>query len=295
MQHLEGILHEIATTEVCVLLIGESGTGKDAYARQIHQFSLRKEQPFRKVVAASADSSSLSEALTHTGLGQTQPDFLGTLYLDNVHDLTADAQRVLLGFLCDCENESPDENKKVRFVASATSDLDAEVKFGRFRRELYSRLSGICLRIPPLRERVVDISTLMQHFLSKFSFEFKKEILQPTPEIVGQLSAYHWPGNIRELENVVRRAVILGDFHAVVQELQQQSQRETAKPFVSPGFSLRKVARAASKKAEREIIERTLERTHWNRKKAARELQISYKSLLCKIKEFEMPSGQIED
>jgi two-component system response regulator AtoC len=206
--------------------------------------------------------------------------------LDNLQELDAAAQRTLLSWLSDSEDTEPGTEQGMRLISSATSNLESEVELGRFRRELYFRLNGACLRIPPLRERVEDIPLLAEHFLGKYSTAFNKNAPQLNQAAAQALREYHWPGNIRELENFIRKAVLFGDFQIALKELQFVG-LGTSKPGASTQCSSLKVAaRAASKKAERELILQALEHTHWNRKRAARDLQISYKSLLYKIKQI---------
>jgi len=295
LQHLNETLSEIARTDVPVLIVGESGTGKDAYAKQIHRLSKKNELRFQKLNCASLDPNTLSRALRPVPPGQEWTDSCGTLYLDNIQDSDLATQRTLLTCLAEDEDTDSKGGNVARLISSATFNLESEVRLGYFRRELYFRLNGVCLRIPPLRERLEDISFFMEHFLHNFSCEFKKNTPELNQEVVDTLSAYHWPGNIRELENIARRIVLFGDFRIVMDELQFSIPEQFGKVSVVNGSSLKMAARAASKKAERELIMRTLERTRWNRKKAARELQISYKSLLCKIKQIGVPDSKHED
>jgi two-component system response regulator AtoC len=295
LQHLNQTISEIARIDVPVLIVGESGTGKDAYAKQIHRLSKKNELRFQKLNCASLDPNFLSGAMRPAASGQKWTDSCGTLYLDNILDSDLATQRALLACLAEDEDTDSKDGNVARLISSATFNLESEVHLGYFRRELYFRLNGVCLRIPPLRERLEDISFFMEHFLHNFSCEFKKDAPQLNQEVIDTLSAYPWPGNIRELENVARRIVLFGDFRIVMDELQFSAPERLEKVSVVNGSSLKVAARAASKKAERELIMRTLERTRWNRKKAARELQISYKSLLCKIKQIGVVGGKRED
>ena len=283
---LNEMVIEIARTDIPVLLVGESGAGKDAYAKLIHRLSANNEMRFHKFNCASFDPDLLSPHVPRLSESNDSTSPYGTLYLDNVQELDSAAQRALLSLLPDAEDSDSGLGRLGRLVSSATSSLESEVEVSRFRRELYFRLNGVCLRIPPLRERVDDIQILTEHFLNKYSKALKKDPPLLDEKVVQALSTYHWPGNIRELENFTRRSVLFGDFHLALTEL-QSSGSEPSK-FTSAGAcsSLKVAARAASKKAERELILKALERTHWNRKHAARDLQISYKSLLYKIKQI---------
>ena len=286
VQSLNEMAAEIARTDIPVLLVGESGTGKDAYAKLIHRLSATNVRRFHKFNCASFDPDLLSPHVPRLSEGNDSTSPCGTLYLDNVQELDSAAQRALLSLLPDAEDGDSSAQRHGRLVSSATSSLESEVELGRFRRELYFRLNGVCLRIPPLRERLDDIQILTEHFLNKYSKVLKKDPPLLNENLVQALSAYHWPGNIRELENFIRRSVLFGDFQIALTELQSSGVEPSKATSAGAGSSLKVAARAASKKAERELILKALERTHWNRKHAARDLQISYKSLLYKIKQI---------
>jgi len=285
MQALNDMVREIAQTDVPVLIVGECGVGKDAVARLIHRLSPRNADPFHKLNCSSSEVELLSRQ-SHNLIGIPPLSVLhGTVYLDNVQELDAPAQRAVLSYLSEAEDSDDGLAQDVRVISSACSNLESEIEPGRFRRELYLRLNGACLRIPPLRERVEDIAALAEHFLGKHSAALKKNAPAWTEGARKTLGEYQWPGNLRELENFTRRAVLFGDFEIALNELRPaHNEVDHARP--SPFSSLKTAARAASKKAERELILQALERTHWNRKRAARDLQISYKSLLYKIKQI---------
>ena len=293
MQTLRDMVAEIALTDIPVLVLGESGTGKDAYARLIHRLSQRNEKRFHKFNCAAFDAGLLPNVSrpSHRSHGSTDP---GTLYLDNVQELDPAAQRALLSCLTEGEDSDAIAERRIRVISSAVSGLEPEVELGRFRRELYFRLNGACLRIPPLRKRPEDIPVLAEHFISKHSTALKRSAPALNEAAIRALVSYHWPGNIRELENFIRNAVLFGDFQIALQELRSPDLESPKQGSSVQGSSLKLAARAASKKAERELILQALERTHWNRKRAARDLQISYKSLLYKIKQIGVSSGKQE-
>lgn len=295
MQTLNGIVHEIARTDIPVLLIGETGSGKDAYARLIHRLSAKSHLRFRKFSCAAFDTGLLLRQVRRSSESEPQTGPCGTMYLDNLQELDSAAQRALLSCFTDGEDSDSGLEQSVRCLSSATSSLESDVELSRFRRELYFRLNGVCLRIPPLRERPDDLPLLTEHFLSKHSIALKKNAPQLNERVIRALSLYHWPGNIRELENFTRKVVIFGDFQIALDELQSASALISKSVFVGQDSSLKMVARAASKKAERELILQALERTHWNRKRAARDLRISYKSLLCKIKQINVSHREQEN
>jgi len=220
-------------------------------------------------------------------------DGLRTLFLDGIDELDLTCQKVLLSLLPDGESDD-NGNNRVRLIASTSRNLDQEIESGRFRRELYFRINGVCLRLPPLRDRREDIPLLIEHFLAKHAAELGREIPVMSDEELEFLRTQDWPGNIRELENLARKIAVLGDNRKVIDELRERPKLEPALPEDPQSFSLKVAARAASRRAERDLISKALERTHWNRKRAAQELQISYKSLLYKIKQTGLEGKQGE-
>ena len=291
---LNAVAEEIARTDIFVLILGESGTGKDAYARLIHRLSPYGNSHLRKIDCTALAPDDLLAQVNEAKRAASNLESPGNVYLDNIQELDLVAQRVLLSQLPDAESIDRKDDLMARFISSSTRDLKSEVASGRFRRELYFRLNGACLRLPPLRERVEDIPVLAEYFLNKHSTAMKKKAPLLNNRTVQALMAYHWPGNIRELENLVRKIVVLGDIQIALNELRSSSMGTNKPAMFAPGASLKVAARAASKSAERELIMQALERTRWNRKQAARALQISYKSLLYKIKQMEAFPGEPE-
>jgi two-component system response regulator AtoC len=282
VQCLNALVAQIAKTDIPVLLMGESGTGKEVYARLIHRLSGLSEAPLKKVSCAALDPRRFEEFLLGSGNQEASPR---TVFLDGVHELDAICQSALLSVLPDGEPKGHTGMPVLRFISSTSRNLEMEIEGGRFRRELYFRINGAILRLPPLRERKEDIPALLEYFFSKHSRELAKNTPKLDREAHELLDSYEWPGNIRELENVAKKIVAVGhpalalaDLRAtrVKVDVSQDSWR------VSP---LKVASRAASRLAERELIHKALERTHWNRKRAAQDLQISYKSLLYKIKQ----------
>jgi DNA-binding NtrC family response regulator len=292
IQTINDMANEIARTDIPILIVGESGTGKDAYAKLIHRLSLKAESRLQKINCASFQQAELFGQLRQSNQPLALADACGTLYLDNVQELDAASQRELLSHLPDGEGSDSKEQPAVRFISSTAGSLESEVETGVFRRELYFRLNGVCLRLPPLRERKDDIPALLDYFVNKHSALLNKVAPSISDNALQTLSAYHWPGNIRELENLARKLVVFGDVQIALNDLQLAAFGSYASVRPAQGGSLKVAARAASKKAERELIMQALERTHWNRKRAARELQISYKSLLFKIKQIGVSTGK---
>jgi two-component system response regulator AtoC len=283
---LNAIVAEIARTDIPVLIVGESGTGKDAYARLIHRLSQKGDTRLCKINCSAIDPGDLL-AQVHEAMGRFLPQEASrSIYLDNIQELDLACQRVLLSLLPDGENSLPTDALCTRFISSTTSNLESEVEAGLFRRELYFRLNGACLRLPPMRDRGEDIPILVEYFLHKHSGILKKKAPAVSAKAMQTLAAYQWPGNIRELENFARKIVVFGDVQMALNDLQTAWIASHESTEIGSGGALKVAARAASKRAERELIMQALERTRWNRKRAAQDLQISYKSLLYKIKQI---------
>ena len=289
IQAVNGMAAEIAGTDIPVLILGESGSGKDAYARFIHRLSAKRELRLQKIDCATFEPTQLAGPMRQSSRSPLPEEACGTIYFDNVQELGVESQRALLSLLPD-EQNSDRKGECVRVISSTPRSLESEVEEGHFRRELYFRLNGACLRLPPLRDRAEDVPALAEHFLNKHAALLKRKRPPLGNKQMQDLVAYHWPGNIRELENLARKIVVFGDVQMVLNDLHNAWMADHV-PAVDngPRTSLKVAARAASQRAEREMIIQALERTHWNRKRAARELQISYKSLLYKIKQIGEP------
>lgn len=286
------MIADIAGTSIPVLLTGESGTGKDFYARIIHRLSTNAARSFKKVDCARLNAQNLMEQLLEGTQSNDENGVCrwGTIFLDQIEDLDWPCQRALLPHLPDGETHGGEPSLSARIIASTSLDLEQEVEAGRFRRELYFRINGVSLRLPRLRERREDIPVLFDGFLREFSLELKRPRPELSHEEMETLMLHNWPGNIRELKNLAKMRVVLGHAHLVQGELRPSSpagQAPTEGRMVTS--SLKMAARAASRQTERELILKTLERTRWNRKRAAQELQISYKSLLYKLKQIAFP------
>jgi two-component system, NtrC family, response regulator AtoC len=295
VQSLNAMVVEIAKTDIPILLVGESGTGKEVYARLIHRLSGLGNAPLKKVSCAALDAGSLLAEVqegfhSDSRSGKAAPR---TVFLDGVNELDGTCQRALLSLLPDGEPKGTGKMVS-RFISSTSRNLEKEIEAGRFRQELYFRISGVILRLPPLRERKEDIPPLLEYFFLKYSNELKKN----TPELSGDarqlLDSYDWPGNIRELENVAKKIVVVGDSTLALADLRASRITLPATDENWRVSSLKVVSRAASRMAERELIQKALEQTHWNRKRAARDLQISYKSLLYKIKQTGLDARKTE-
>ena len=279
MRSVEKVMLEVAQSEVPVLLLAENGAGKKATARRIHELSQRGQQLFRSFSCAALESGRFEESAEQEGLiGE------GTVFLAELADLSAKGQARLLQALTEGNSESGRAQGSARLICGSARDLEAEVKAGNLREDLYYRISGVCLRLPPLRQRREDIPILVEHFLQKFGCDFQRKVPVLSEETLRLFEEYSWPGNVRELENAAKAIVALGD-ETAMGGLRAMLRR----PDVAGNggrVSLKQASRAASRETEKELILRTLTRTRWNRRRAAQELQISYKALLYKLKQM---------
>ena len=288
MRVLESVIAEIAQTNVPILLLGESGTGKEIFARRIHALSAQKNGRLNKIQCASMSPALL---LSELGLAENgarrrgRAVETGSLFLDEVSELDLACQRQLLNALP--ENESAGlGNISSRLISASSRNLDDDIRSGRFRPELFYRINGMCLRLVPLRERKEDIPLLVDCFLKKHAAQSGRVLSELSARTLEIFSEYRWPGNIRQLENIVKNIVILGNEEFAVSELLASAPQQKLPAPAPVGDSLRAASRAASREAERELILKALDRTRWNRKRAAQELRISYKSLLHKLKQI---------
>ncbi len=296
MQALEGMVSEIAQTNIPILLVGESGTGKEVMARHIHHLSRRANDRFVKVACASLNPSTFSNAMAQDfsdGKDGSQ-HVTGTLFLDEVSELDHACQRYLMYAIPDEDSLPRNGTLGARVISSTNRNLGEEMRGGRFRSELYYRVNGVSLQLPPLRERREDIPQLFGFLLGKHAAHLGRQRPTVSPQTMEVLTGYDWPGNIRELENVARKVVALGNEHLAIAEMREAASapRPAASADAPRSYSLKAAARAASREAERELIMKALARTRWNRKLAAENLQISYKSLLYKLKQIGLDENE---
>ena len=297
IQTLQSVITEIAPTNIPVLLAGESGTGKEIFAQRIHRLSLRCEGAMVKIACAAMSPATFSADLGLTTSGTASSDAVntaGTVFFDEISELDSTCQRNLLYALPDGDSRPRRGLLGARVISTTNRNLDDEMRAGRFRSELYYRINGVCLRLPSLRDRKEDIPLLVEFFLTKYSAEFERPRPSLSPRTLRMLLDHPWPGNIRELKNVVKKIVALGDEQLAVPELTVTRPERPAAPVEARSYSLKAAARAASREAERGMILDALARTRWNRKRAAQELQISYKSLLYKLKQIGLPDSGTE-
>jgi transcriptional regulator with GAF, ATPase, and Fis domain len=330
MAEVRELIERVADTDVTVLIRGESGTGKELVARALYASSLRRDKPFVKVNCAALPTELLESELfgfergAFTGAIQQKPgkfEFAnhGTMFLDEIGDMSFPLQAKLLQVLQDGEfarlGGKHDVRVDVRVIAATNRNLDQAVVSGQFREDLYFRLNVVAITLPPLRDRREEIPLLIEHFLKKYSVQYNKPHLEIGDETMRLFMEHDWPGNIRELENLIKRAVVLGTESPIRKELNQsmalamqraalpQQVRQVASPVAAPpagpqspatmaaaaieagNYSLKDISRSAAREAERELILKILQQTRWNRKETAGILGISYKALLYKIKE----------
>jgi two-component system, NtrC family, response regulator AtoC len=319
MQKIKDVIEQVADTDVSVLIDGESGTGKELIARSLHFRSNLRDKPFVKVNCAALPHELLESELfgydrgAFTGAykskaGKFELANNGTIFLDEIGEIDLAIQSKLLQVLQEGSfsrlGGKQDVRVNVRVIAATNRDLKKAVEEGRFREDIYYRLNVVNIHLPPLSERPEDIQYLFEYFLETYNEKYAKRISVDKEQIYPLLISYPWPGNIRELKNLVKRVVILGnvddlesylshvspsqaEFRQEVKDVSSRGQtaKEPHDTDVTTIIPLKDVAKEAAVKAEREMILRALHGTNWNKKKAADLLQISYKALLYKIKE----------
>jgi len=303
---------QIAPVDVPVFISGESGVGKEVVARMIHLRSSRRHQVFVKVNCAALPGELLESELfgfeqgAFTGAVKAKPGKFelahkGTIFLDEIAEMSPHLQAKLLHVLQDNHfsrlGARGSIQVDVRVVAATNVQVQEAMRSGKFREDLYYRLSVLSLHVPPLRERSDEIPMLFRHFLSKYSEKFQKTVSEPPQHLIEAAMRYSWPGNLRELENFVKRYVILEDGEGSLRELlemtetqQRMSPRQEEAPPKEQG--LKALVRSLKDEAEMEAIADALEKTNWCRKDAAKMLGISYKALLYKMRQFNLDSGR---
>ena len=338
MQSVLAMVDRVADSDVTVLLSGESGVGKEVIARELHRRSSRRTKPFLKVNCAAMPTELLeSELFGHergaftgasgTRVGKFEFAQQGTILLDEITEMPLPLQAKLLHVLQDRQITRVGGNRTIevdaRVLAATNRVLEDMIRSGSFREDLYYRLQVIEIRIAPLRERQEEIAPLVEFFLAKFAGLYRRPRLRASPSLMRALLNYHWPGNIRELENMLKRFVVLQDESVVLNELarltsaprprstevvpmpvaaaQSAGSSSAASALSGSGdgaaaaparingngesAGLHALIKEAAVRAEREAIDEALVRFRWNRRKAAAYLKVSYKTLLNKMKE----------
>ena len=327
IERIKDLIGHVAETGLNIVICGESGTGKEVVAQNLYAKSPRKGKPFLKINCAALPEGLLESELfgyesgAFTGAdrkkkGKFELANTGVLLLDEIGDMSLQLQAKLLHVLQSGEFSPLGSEKEVRsdawVIAATNHALERDIENGEFREDLYYRLNIIRIDIPPLRERPEDIPPLVEFYIGKYASQFGgKNSASLDARLMEKMMAYHWPGNVRELQNILKRLVVLGEGEEILRELDRKN--DTG-PKAAPGaaasggfsviadlmalengdapdlatFSLKKIKKKAINKVEREAISYVLGKTAWNRSKASKILQISYKTLLNKIAELDI-------
>jgi two-component system response regulator AtoC len=340
LSKVQAVLDQVAGTDITVLITGESGTGKELVAKAVHKASDRANDPFIKVNCAALPRELLESELfgfekgSFTGAhrrkyGRFEMAQNGTIFLDEISEMHLDLQSKLLHVLQERQFFRIGGEREVkancRILCATNKNLERMVEEGTFRRDLFYRVNVVNIVVPPLRERKEDIPLLVDYFLNRYCRMYNREALKVSPRLMEMFFNYTWQGNVRELENNVKRLIILGNEAQLIAEFQRKrengqygaipddgpveeatpaprtragrgsSQASTAgedgngggqeAPNLSGKATLKEVSKIAQRIAEKELIEKVLGQTRWNRRKAAQILDISYKALLYKIKD----------
>lgn len=307
MRRIREQVAQVANVNVPVLMLGESGTGKEVVARLVHKLSPRAHRSFLKVNCAALPGDLLESELfgyepgAFTGATRSKPGKFelcdkGTILLDEIGEMPPGLQAKLLHVLQDQTFSRLGSRTMVevdvRILAATNIDVQEAIATKKLREDLYYRLNAFTLHLPPLRERKEEIPLLLRHFMALFATRYARTALPVSPTLVQACVRYPWPGNLRELENFVKRYLILGDESLVLSELESNRMESPlregtpARPAAAATGDLKAKVRAVKDEAEIEAITGALERTKWNRKEAAKLLNISYKALLYKVRQY---------
>ena len=302
MLNVRDRIEKIAAANVPVLLEGESGIGKDVLARYLHLRSPWSSGPFVKVNCPAVPGTLIESELfgyergAFTGANATKPGRVemahrGTLFLDEISELDFNLQSKLLQLLQEGQfsriGSQQDKTVDVRVICATNKLLKEEISTGGFRQDLYYRINVVRIHMPALRDRAADIPALARYFLELYNAKYNCRAKPLSPSCLEQMQLYAWPGNIRQLENLIRRYVIIDSEDAILPELVNTSSAKLPFDIPSSGpISLKRIARKAADEIERKMIFATLQTTNWNRKRAARNLGISYRALLYKLRGF---------
>jgi two-component system, NtrC family, response regulator AtoC len=305
MRQIRAQALQVSRFDFPVLILGESGTGKEVLARLIHKYSDRSERTFLKVNCAAVPSELLESELfgyepgAFTGAVKAKPGKFelcnkGTILLDEIGDLSPALQAKLLQVLQDGQfsrlGGRHSVKVDVRVLAATNINIAACIADKSFREDLYYRLSSFVMHMPALRERKEEIPMMLRHFMTQVAERYACPLLPLSARTIRACENYSWPGNIRELENFVKRYLVLGDENAAAEELEHGPKSESASPSVPelPRPDLKQIVRSLKNGAEMEAITEALEQNGWNRKRTASALNISYKALLYKIRQYDI-------
>ena len=308
MEKVLETVKRVADSEISVMITGESGTGKELVANALHQYSKRKNKAFIPLNCGSLPHNLIESELfgyrkgAFTGADSSKEGLVerahgGTLFLDEIGEMGMEAQVKLLRFAQSGEyiplGDTRSRKVDPRLIAATNRNLEEAIKEGRFRQDLYYRLNVVNLVLPPLRERKEDIPLLVNHFSSKYQENSKKNLASFSPQTMRVLQQHHWPGNIRELENVVNAALVLaaGD-HVTPEELSMAMPHEPSfKPQIREGATLQEIVQKQQAEVERLAIVEALDECQGNQTKAARKLGIGRNTLMRKMKKYHIMVG----
>jgi transcriptional regulator with PAS, ATPase and Fis domain len=306
MREIESQCTLVARADIPVLILGESGTGKEVAAMLIHKMSARSQRSFLKVNCAAMPADLLESELfgyeqgAFTGAVKSKPGKFeicngGTILLDEIGEMPTSLQCKLLQVLQDGTfarlGGRSTVKVNVRVIAATNIDMKAAISQKTFREDLFYRLNGFTLNMPPLRDRTEEIPILAHHFMRKVAAKYDCNPLPISPALMQALTSHPWPGNLRELENMIKRYLVLGGEKAIIEELSPWQTTTSFVPFeedAGVNGGLKHLVRNLKGGAESAAIAQTLEGKGWNRKAAASDLQISYKALLYKIKQYNL-------
>jgi two-component system response regulator AtoC len=304
-------VEKVSGADVSVLIQGESGTGKEVIARMVHRRSLRAQGPFIKVNCAAIPGTLLESELfgyekgSFTGAvtekkGRVEMANGGTLFLDEIGEIDLGLQAKLLQLLQDGQfwriGGRENISANVRVICATNRDLEMEIKEGRFRQDLFYRINVVTVELPPLRRRNEDIQALVRYFAERHGRKYGNDVPLPSEYALRLLEKHHWPGNIRELSNLMERYAILGSEDAITNELLgaiPTAPRTAIHQRPNGSIPLKSITRHSVQELERKVILRALIANRWNRKRAAKDLKISYRALLYKIRQAGLPSRRL--
>lgn len=305
MRDVRQKLERVAGANLAVLITGESGTGKDIIARLLHLYSPWANGPYVKVNCPAIPGSLLESELfgyekgAFTGAlgnkpGRVELAHRGTLFLDEISELDPALQAKLLQVLQDGQfsriGSQEDTKVEVRVVSATNRELHQRIEDGHFRGDLFYRIAGMTIHLPALRERAVDIPLICEYLLQYYNDKLNGRAQPLRPAVLAKMQRYSWPGNVRQLENLLKRYVVMGTDDVILSELLESNDREPFPEITFDGpVSLKKLTRQTIQKVEARIILGALHAHNWNRKKAARALGISYRALLYKLKDVGIP------
>ncbi len=298
-------LERVAGANFSILITGESGTGKDIVARLLHIYSPWANGPFVKVNCPAIPGTLLESELfgyekgAFTGAlgnkpGRVEQAHRGTLFLDEISELDPTLQAKLLQLLQDGQfsriGSREDTKVEVRVVTATNRELGRQMEEGNFRPDLFYRIAGMTIHLPALRERAVDIPLMCEYLLQYYNDKLNGRAAALRPAVLTKMQRYSWPGNVRQLENLIKRYVVMGTDDVIVDELREPEERDAFPEISFEGpVSLKKLTRQTVRKFEAHIILGALHANNWNRKKAARAVGISYRALLYKLKDVGIP------